>query len=227
MKAFAGKDLAAALGVAPASLSLAVTKGHRCAGYDVSSWAVRSQSGRVVEYAVPDSAVALMFKDAPADAVGHQAEDALQPNLANLPRVQPNFHAEAMRPNESLCREPSSRSNVIVANSEIESAVEVDVPHTSPGAILNGLIQHPKETSVSLPVMAEEVDLSDDSGYSTALLALGALAAGIGIFCLIRHSLANQPSNPNATGPLPPAERRGTLHAPASTFGPLPPYFRR
>ena len=54
----AGKDLAPRLGVTPAALSAAVSRGHYCGGHDVGSWAVYSESGRVRGYDVPAEALA-------------------------------------------------------------------------------------------------------------------------------------------------------------------------
>ena len=53
-----GKAFAAQLGVAPATVSQAVAKGHLCRGHDVSALAVRGPSGRVMGYEVPVSVTA-------------------------------------------------------------------------------------------------------------------------------------------------------------------------
>ena len=53
-----GKAFAAQLGVALATLSQAVAKGHLCRGVDVSALAVRGPSGRVMGYEVPVSVTA-------------------------------------------------------------------------------------------------------------------------------------------------------------------------
>lgn len=53
-----GKELASLLGVSAASVSQAASKGHLCCGYDVGSWAVRSDNGRVRGYNVPPDVLA-------------------------------------------------------------------------------------------------------------------------------------------------------------------------
>jgi hypothetical protein len=50
-------DLADHLGVTPASVSQATSRGHRCKGQPVQEWAIHDKSGRVSGYRVPDAAL--------------------------------------------------------------------------------------------------------------------------------------------------------------------------
>ena len=57
-----GKALAQQIGVATATLSQAAAKGHLCRGHDVSAWAVRDPSGRVIGYELPASVTATLTR---------------------------------------------------------------------------------------------------------------------------------------------------------------------
>ena len=60
-----GKALAQQIGVALPTLSQAAAKGHLCRGHDVSAWAVRGPSGRVIGYELPVSVTATLTPPAP------------------------------------------------------------------------------------------------------------------------------------------------------------------
>ncbi len=66
LKNLKGEDAAALLGVSPSALSRAANAGHYSAGEPVFNWAVRSPSGRITGYDIPDEAARRLFEEASA-----------------------------------------------------------------------------------------------------------------------------------------------------------------
>lgn len=66
LKNLNGEDAAELLGVSPSALSRAANAGHYSAGEPVFDWAVRSPSGRITGYDIPEEAARRLFEKASA-----------------------------------------------------------------------------------------------------------------------------------------------------------------
>ena len=71
-------DLAKRLGVTPASVSQATSRGYRCSGYPVEEWAVHDESGRVSGYKVPEG----LFDEEPSSDICDDGQPKSQSNMS-------------------------------------------------------------------------------------------------------------------------------------------------
>ena len=89
-----GKALAQQIGVAPATLCQAAAKGHLCRGHDVSDWAIRGPSGRVIGYELPASVTATLTRPAPRALSGDGrpggTPSVITPTLTTAPVRNPS-----------------------------------------------------------------------------------------------------------------------------------------
>ncbi len=89
-----GKALAEQIGVALPTLSQAAAKGHLCRGHDVSAWAVRGPSGRVIGYELPVSVTATLTPPAPRAQSGDGrpgwTPSVVTPTLSTAPVRNPS-----------------------------------------------------------------------------------------------------------------------------------------
>ncbi len=88
-----GKELAERLGVASATLCQATSNAHLCRGHNVSAWAVRSPSGRVIGYEVPAHVAATLTPSLPLVRVNPSpsgdgpSKEASPPPFGEVPSV--------------------------------------------------------------------------------------------------------------------------------------------
>ncbi len=89
-----GKALAEQIGVAPATLCQAAAQGHLCRGHDVSDWAIRGPSGRVIGYEIPASFTATLTPPAARARSGDgrpgETPSVLTPTLTTAPVRNPS-----------------------------------------------------------------------------------------------------------------------------------------
>ncbi len=89
-----GKALAEQIGVAPATLCQAAANGHLCRRHDVSAWAVRGPSGRVIGYEKPVSVTATLTPPAAralsGDGSPSGTPSVVTPTLSTAPVRNPS-----------------------------------------------------------------------------------------------------------------------------------------
>lgn len=71
-------DLAKHLGVTPASVSQATSRGYKCGGYPVEEWAICNESGRVSGYKVPEG----LFDEKPSSDICDDEQPESQSNMS-------------------------------------------------------------------------------------------------------------------------------------------------
>jgi len=138
-----GKQLADVLDVSAPTVSDAARKGHNCAGYPVSEWAVETDSGRIKGYDVPEFLVSDATKqnNRPNPAEIAPESPTIRPNKANSVESAVEEAPDVINNSYSLLPEGEDYVRpvgMITLPSVLKKALEQDTPQ-SRAVIAGGL----------------------------------------------------------------------------------------
>ena len=130
-----GKELAELLNVSPPSLSQAVKQGHNCGGYPVTDWAVKTDSGRIKGYNVPEFLLSGDQQQEEQQRANPDRQTPNEPNLGSNEGDNPSGLAKLYETYNNYSALPEGQDyirpvSMASLTSALKKALERDTPQT-------------------------------------------------------------------------------------------------